>query len=347
MQTAGDPIRSASKAGRVLALLALLVVLGVIVALCALKAGYPALSWQELFRIVYAHGGSVLERISVLEIRLPRIILGALAGAMLGISGVLLQSGLRNPLASPELIGVSAGSSLMAAAITVLHLPIAFGLRPLLGLLGGLAGGGIVLAALRGRYESATIILMGTAVTAMLNGLVVWLVTMGTQNDVNLLYTYLLGSLAGRSWQHVAHLLPWAVVALPASFLFAGPLNLLRLGDERAEALGQHVVRVRLLMLVASVVLVAAVVAQCGPIGYIALLGPHITRAVLQTTDARLIVPFSAAVGAVLLISADLLAKIAFMPQEVPVGLWTTMLGVPVLLVLFIALRREKRHEQP
>lgn len=328
-----------------LLLVLLLIVIGAISILMALKSGYPAVSWDELLNILLYRHGSELAVTSILELRLPRVVLGMLSGAMLGISGVLMQSGLRNPLASPDLIGVSAGSSLTIAMITVFHLPIAFSLFPLFGLLGGFAGGFIVIASVSGRSDSTSIILMGTAVSAMLNGMIVWLITMGTQNDINLLYTYLMGSLSGRHWHHVGHLLPWAAIGIPAALLFAKPLNLLRLGDEQAEALGQNVGRLRLLLLIASGVMVSAVVANCGPIGYIALLGPYLTRAVLRTEDARWVLPCSAAVGAVLLVTADWFAKTVFTPREIPVGLWTTMVGVPVL-ILMLVMKRRGRDDQ-
>ncbi|MFC4598884.1 FecCD family ABC transporter permease [Cohnella hongkongensis] len=332
----------ATRTGRALVLALLLAATGAAAALTALKLGYPAVSWRELFGVLVYRNGSELAVASVLELRMPRVVLGALSGAMLGISGVLMQTGLRNPLASPDLIGVSAGSSLAIAVITVFHLPVAFSLYPLFGLLGALIGGAIVLASVYGRSESASIILMGTAVSAMLNGMIVWLITMGTQNDINLLYRYLMGSLSGRHWDHVEYTLPWAAIGIPAAMMFAKPLNLLRLGDEQAEALGLNVARLRLLLLATSGVMVSAVVAQCGPIGYIALLGPYLARALLRTEDARWVLPGSAAVGAVLLVTADLLAKTVFTPREVPVGLWTTMVGVPILILMLVWRRRAR-----
>lgn len=333
-------ISGATRTERTLFLVLLLAAIGTASVLMALKSGYPTVSWDELSNILLYRDGSDLAVTSILELRLPRVVLALLSGAMLGISGVLMQNGLRNPLASPDLIGVSAGSSLVIALITVFHLPLAFSLFPLLGLIGGFTGGFIVIASVYGRPESSSIILMGTAVTAMLNGMIVWLITMGTQNDINLLYTYLMGSLSGRHWQHVGNLLPWAAIGIPVAMLFAKPLNLLRLGDEQAEALGQNVGRLRLLLLVASGVMVSAVVANCGPIGYIALLGPYLTRTLLRTEDARWVLPCSAAVGAVLLVTADLFAKTVFAPSEVPVGLWTTLVGVPVLILMLVTKRR-------
>lgn len=340
MKNANEIDVRTTRTSRVLVLVLFLAVLGVLVVLSALKSGYPVVSWKELVDVLLYRNGSELAIISIFELRMPRVVLGLLAGAMLGISGVLMQTGLRNPLASPDLIGVSAGSSLVIAVMTVFHLPIAFSMYPLFALIGGFIGGAIVIVSVYGKTESATIILMGTALSAMLNGMIVWLITLGTQNDINLLYRYLMGSLSGRHWDHVDYMLPWAMIGIPAAMLFIKPLNLLRLGDEQAEALGQNVARLRLLLLAVSGVMVAAVVAQCGPIGYIALLAPFLTKVILKTEDAKWLLPVSGLFGALLLVTADFFAKTVFIPREVPVGLWTTMVGVPILITMFFIRRR-------
>lgn len=345
MAASSVPLIQKVRIGRVLILLFFLIVFAFALASLSLKTGYPNMTWNKVLHSVVSHQGSELEQVSVREIRLPRLVLASVAGAMLALAGVLLQDSLKNPLAGPELLGVSAGASFVMALITVLHLSIAFALHPLFSLIGGLIGGGFVLFSAKGRSGSVNFILIGAAVTAIMNGLVVWIITMGTQNDTNLLFTYLLGSLANRNWSHVEPILPWAIIGIPAALCFARPLNVLRLGDETAEGLGMHVARMRFLMLLVCGGLVAAVVAQCGPIGYIALIAPHATRFILQTADARLVLPFSAIMGADLLIGADFLAKTVFMPQEVPVGLWTTLLGGPLLIVLFMKSMRRRRDE--
>jgi len=243
---------------------------------------------------------------------------------------------MNNRLAGPELLGVSAGASLFMAAITVLHLPVPFRLHPLLALAGGLAGGLFVTLSARGSKGTAGMLLIGMSVTAILNGLLIILIALGTSNDVNLLYMYLLGSLANRSWDHVLRMLPWFVLALPAAQLFTRALNLLQLGDESASGLGLKVGRTRLSILIVCTALVSITVAQCGPIGYISLLAPHLVRTVFRASDARVLLPFSALCGAAMLAAADLLARWLLHPLEIPVGIWTTLAGGSVLLLFLL-----------
>lgn len=301
-----------------------------------LRSSMPSLSWRELADILWAGEGEELARTIVLDIRLPRILLGMLVGALLAVAGTLMQGALNNRLAGPELLGISAGSSLVVAAITVLHLPIPFHLHPLLALAGGLAGGIIVVLAVKKSKGATGMLLVGMAVSAMLNGLLVVLVAMGTGNDVNLLYTYLLGSLANRGWEQLLRILPWFALLVPVSLGLARSVNLLQFGDETASGLGVKVDRTRLIVLVVCALLVAVTVAQCGPIGYISLLAPHLTRAIARSQDVRLVLPVSAICGAALLTAADQMARLWLAPMELPVGVWTTLIGGSVFLVYVV-----------
>jgi len=305
----------------------------------ALKFGTPVLEWRTITSVLFEPSGEKIEQIVVREIRLPRYLLGLMVGALLGVSGTLMQGALNNRLAGPELLGITAGSSLIMASITVLRLPVPFQLQPLFALVGGLAGGAIIVLSSRGNKGATSILLVGMTVSAMLNGLLVVLIALGTSNDVNLLYTYLFGSLANRSWEHVERIVPWFAIMLPTAMLLARSVNLLQLGDEAASGLGMKVGRTRLLLLVTCVLLVAVTVAQCGPIGYISLLAPHMTRAMLRTTDARFVLPVSAICGSVLLSAADGVARLLFAPLEIPAGVWTTLIGGSVFL-LYILIRR-------
>jgi len=317
-------------------LLGALALLGVL----GLTVGTPRLSLPELWQIVAQGGGERVARITVLQLRLPRACLGALSGVLLALSGTLLQGALRNPLAGPELLGVSAGASAVMAAIIVGGLAVPFALHPWLALAGGLAGGGVVLLASLRTRDTVRLILVGAATTALLDALVIAIISLGSQNSVALLFLFLLGSLANRTWQQVQLVLPWALVCAPLALLCARPLNLLQLGDELAEGLGLRVLPTRLAMTVVAAAMVAAVVAVCGPIGWIALLAPHLVRQLLGTSDARAVLPLAALAGAALLLAADLAGRALFAPVELPVGIWTTLVGGPLLLVL---LRRQLR----
>jgi iron complex transport system permease protein len=156
----------------------------------------------------------------------------------------------------------------------------------------------------------------------------------------------LVGSLTGSSWDDVQLVLPWLAVGIPLALCLVRPLNLLQLGDEMAGSLGLPVLQTRALILLLSAAMIAAVVAVCGPIGFVALIAPHMARRLLQTSDARHILPVAALIGAVLLAGSDLLARELFRPAELPVGLVTTAVGAPLALLL---LRRtlDRNRQEP
>jgi iron complex transport system permease protein len=338
---------SSSQAGRRRLILPACLLLGlfIIVLAIGMKSGSPAMSWKTIGQVLVSGGGQELERVVIWEIRIPRMVLGFMVGALLGVAGTLMQGAMNNRLAGPELLGVSAGASLGMAIITVLHIPLAYSLHPLVALAGGLLGGLFVVLSARGSSGSVGMLLIGMSVSAILNGLLIVLIAMGTSNDVNLLYMYLLGSLANRTWEHVIRMIPWAIVILPLALYFARPLNLLQLGDEVASGLGVKVVRIRLLILVVCTGLVAITVAQCGPIGYISLLAPHLTRTLWRTLDARLVLPLSALLGGVLLTASDTIARLLLYPIEIPVGVWTTLLGGIFFMLVFLRGRGGSTNE--
>ena len=306
----------------------------------ALTGGTPALSITEVTAILQG-GGERVPRIIVTDVRLPRFILSILSGAALAVSGVILQDTLHNRLAGAEILGVSAGASVMIALVVVFGLPVPWSAYPWLALAGGLVVGGLLLSMMRRIDDPVRLILIGAAFTAFCNSCIIAIVSMGTQSQITVLYMYLVGSLSSRTWQHVNLIVPWLLVTLPLALLSARWLNLLRLGDEIAEGLGLPVGRTRLLLLLLAVTLVAAVVAVAGPIGFVALPVPHLARRLLQTSDARWILPVSALIGASLVAVADVLARLVLHPNELPVGLWTVMIGVPLLIFL---LRRSFRR---
>src|SRR5690606_5475677 len=224
------------------------------------------------------------------------------------------------------------------------NVTLPFGMLPVLALTGGLLAGGVILLATRLTRDPVKMILIGAALAALFSAMITAVVVRGEPDEIRVLYSYLVGSLIGRDWEDVRLALPWIAVALPIALLFGRPLNLLQLGDDMAEGLGLPVFRTRALIFVIAIVLEAAVVAVCGPVGFIALVAPHMVRALLATTDARQVLPISALVGALLLTAADLLAREIFSPAELPVGLLTIALGSPLALVLLRRLIARRAH---
>ncbi|WP_411054914.1 FecCD family ABC transporter permease [Streptomyces sp. E11-3] len=312
-----------------------MLVLGI--AVCALCLGTPAVPPHRLL-----DGGT--QGVIVAELRLPRLVLALVAGACLGAAGLVLQEALRNPLAVPEMLGVSSGAALGVAAPLVLALAIPAAVQPLLAVGGAALGGGLtLLAAGFGRSPSA-VLLTGAAVAAALQAALLVLMVMADQLDLQLIYRYLLGSLSGRTWDDVTGLWPWLLIALPALVLCAPVLAVLRLGDDDAQALGVRVHRARLAALAVAVVLIAPVVAVCGPVAWVGFLAPHLARRLRPDAGAVGWLPWSAACGATVVAVADLPARLALAPTETPVGAWTALLGVPAGVAL---LRMRARVREP
>jgi len=307
----------------------------VVAASLSLANGIPKLSMAEAWGILWGEEAERLARLSVRELRAPRVALGILGGAALGLAGAMMQDGLRNPLAGPELLGVASGASLAVAVVTLFQVPLLLVFHPWVALTGGLLAGAVVIIAAKGARNTLQIVLIGVAVTAFINACIIALISLaGTSGSTLALFYFLLGSLANRTWEHVWIVAPWVAICLPLGLLLARPLNTLRLGDHAAQSLGMSVGRIRTLVLLLGAGLVAAVVAVAGPIGWIGLLAPHLTRRALRSEDPRKVLAFSALMGTALLTMADVGARFAIAPAETPVGLWTVVLGGPVLLLL-------------
>lgn len=292
-------------------------------------------------------GDSTLAGVVVTELRVPRLVLALTAGACLGAAGLVLQEALRNPLAVPEMLGVSSGAALGVAAPLVLAVSVPAAAQPLLAIGGAALGGALtLLAAGLGRSPSA-VLLTGAAVAAALQAALLVLMVMADQLDLQLIYRYLLGSLSARTWDDVTGLWPWLLVAVPALVLCAPVLSVLRLGDEDAEALGVRVHRARFAALAIAVLLIAPVTAVCGPVAWVGFLAPHLARRLNPMADAVRWLPWSAAWGAVVVAVADVPARLALAPVETPVGAWTSLFGVPVGVALLRSGKRRPRVQHP
>jgi iron complex transport system permease protein len=336
--TAQAPVRS--DRGRRPLLVGSLVAVIVAAALIGLCIGTPPLGLDQVAAILVGGDGSRLERLVVMELRVPRVVLGTMAGAAFGVAGALLQATLRNPLAGPELLGVSAGAAAVMAAIIVLHVPVALALHPIAAFFGALAGGALVLRLSRRARSPLEVALVGAAVAALLAALVIGIIGLASSSgDVQLFFLYAVGDLGDRTWSHVGLVAPWFAIAMPAALLLSRPVNLLQLGDELATGRGVPVTRVRTLVLVVGAALIAMVVAVCGPIAWIGLIAPHLARLATRSADVRVVAPIAGLMGAAVLLAADLVARLLFAPDELPVGMTTTLLAAPLL---FLLLRRAR-----
>ncbi|WP_067816016.1 FecCD family ABC transporter permease [Actinomadura kijaniata] len=312
-------------------------------ALCALCLGTPNIPPSRLLAVLPGGGADGLEAVVVRDVRLPRMLLALVAGACLGAAGLVMQEALRNPLAVPEMLGVSSGAALGVAAPLVLTLTLPGWAHPLLALAGAALGGiATLVAAGFGRSPSA-VLLTGAAVAAALQSALLVLMVMADQLDLQVIFRYLMGSLSGRTWQAWHDVWPWLLAAVPLLVLCAPMLAVLRLGDEDAAALGLRVRHARLGALAVAVLLIAPVVAVCGPIAWVGFLAPHLARRLRPDADVVRWLPWTVTWGAVVTVWADQAARLALKPMDTPVGAWTALVGVPVGVALLRGFRAEPR----
>lgn len=268
--------------------------------------------------------------------RLPRLLLALLVGAALAVAGVLVQGIVRNPLASPDILGVNHAASLASVGALLLLPSLPVIALPLLAFAGGMAGL-ILLRILANTSQPMKLALTGVALSACWASLTDYLMLSHPQ-DVNSALLWLTGSLWGRDWSFVKIAAPLLILFLPLSLRFCRDLDLLALGDARATTLGVSVPRIRLLALLLAVAMTSTGVAVCGPISFIGLVVPHMVRSITGGRH-RWLLPVSAMAGALLLVVADLLARIIHPPLELPAGVLTAIIGAPWFVWLLVRMR--------
>lgn len=268
--------------------------------------------------------------------RLPRLLLALLVGAALAVAGVLVQGIVRNPLASPDILGVNHAASLASVGALLLLPSLPVITLPLLAFAGGMAGL-ILLRILANTSQPMKLALTGVALSACWASLTDYLMLSRPQ-DVNSALLWLTGSLWGRDWSFVKIAAPLLILFLPLSLRFCRDLDLLALGDARATTLGVSVPRIRLQALLLAVAMTSTGVAVCGPISFIGLVVPHMVRSITGGRH-RWLLPVSAMTGALLLVVADLLARIVHPPLELPAGVLTAIIGAPWFVWLLVRMR--------
>lgn len=313
-----------------------LALLTLIVFAVSLMAGVTFYSPADVLRVI---GGEQVPGASftVGTLRLPRACLALLAGAAFGIAGVTFQTLLRNPLASPDIIGVGAGAS-VAAVVGIIVFSTDQATTSFLAVVGALlTTGAIYLLAIRDGYAGARLILIGIAIAAMLESIVTYVLSRASSWDLPAAMRWLAGSTNSASWDDVVPLALAAAVLIPMLLWHAPRLELLRLGDDSATGLGVPVTRTRVIMIVGATALLAFGTAATGPIAFVAFMaGPIAQR--ISRPGASLMVP-AGLVGALLVLVADLAGQYAF-ANRYPVGVVTGMLGAPFLIYLLVKTQR-------
>lgn len=272
-------------------------------------------------------------QVAVISARIPRTVFGILAGAALGVSGALMQSITRNPIADPSILGVNTGASLLVV-VGIAYLNISSGIKLI-----GLSFVGALLTAFfvygiasvgYGGANSIKLALAGAAVSTALGALVNTIMLPDSQVMKEFRF-WQVGSISGATWDDVRLLIPFVVIGFILAAVCSSPLNALSLGDEMAVSLGVKVGQIRLISAIGGVLLCAAVTALAGPIGFVGLMLPHIVRQVFNN-DMRIIVPMSAIGGAGLLTFSDVIGRVLGRPGELEVGIITAIVGAPVFI---------------
>jgi iron complex transport system permease protein len=277
------------------------------------------------------------QMVIVNQVRLPRILVSALAGAALASAGVTLQSTFRNPLADPSIIGVSVGGSLGAVVAITLGLATAgMWLLPLFAFAGSMGAAVLVyvLSLAHGHSQPATLLLAGVAVNAFLGAVISALLLFTNQfPELQAMLNWLIGGLRGRGWAHAAAIVGPVVLTVIALSVYARDMNLLLLGEETAQGLGVNVGRTRLALLALAALATGSAVSIAGPIGFVGLVVPHMLRLIVGP-DHRVLLPASALGGALFLVVMDTIARLVIQPAEMQVGIITNLLGAPFFLLL-------------
>ncbi|WP_037577844.1 FecCD family ABC transporter permease [Phaeacidiphilus oryzae] len=282
--------------------------------------------------LVHLPGGlGPLDRAVLFQIRLPRVVLGALVGGALSLAGAGYQGVFRNPLVDSSLLGASAGAGLGATVAIVSLGGTAPAAVPVAAFAGSLAGVAFAyLAGTAGGRGTATLLLAGLAVSMFLTAVQTYLLQRSSQ-DIQRVYSWLLGSLAGATWHQVLEVLPYLAVSAAIVLLHGRHLDVLSVGDEEARALGLHPGRVRLAVVASCALAAASAVAVSGLIGFVGIVVPHAVRR-LAGVSYRVVLPLSLLFGAGFLVLADTLARTVVAPAELPIGVVTALIGSPAFV---------------
>lgn len=325
---------------RVVGACLLLAVLALAAAVALIGSGDYPMTPAEVIATLTG-GGDAGQTFIVQDLRLPRVLVGLLAGAAFGISGAAFQTVSRNPLGSPDVLGFAQGSSVGALVVIV------FFQGGTVAVAGGSAVGAVVtglaifLLAWKRGIQGYRFVLVGIGASAMLYALVLYLLTKANIVEATRATTWMNGSLNGRDWDQVWPLAAVCAVLLPLLLCYGRPLRMLEMGDDAAYALGVRVDRVRVVVLLAAVLLVASGTAAAGPIAFVALTAPQLARRLTRAPGPNLLP--AALMGATLLVAADWSAQRLFGADQLPVGVLTGVLGGGYLLWLMATERRAGR----
>ncbi|TYR76182.1 iron ABC transporter permease [Rossellomorea vietnamensis] len=294
--------------------------------------------WTVL--MVFFGGGTELEQLVVQSFRLPRIIIALLTGMSLAIAGALLQGMVRNPLASPDIIGITGGAGAAvvgflaffsdennALTVSIQWLPLA-----------AFAGAAVVaflvyFLAWKNGVSPVRLVLIGIGISALMQAIITMLMILGPIFRASQANIWITGTVNASNWKDVQILLPWTLILILIAFVLARNVNIQELGEEIATGVGSHIQRQRIILLTLATGLVGGAVAFAGGIGFVGLMAPHMARRLVGSSFGALL-PVAALLGGTLVMIADLVGRTLFLPLEVPAGVFTAAIGAPYFIYL-------------
>ena len=297
----------------------------------SIRLGTYTLSFEEIWAAFQPDDKNYF---TLMEYRLPRAVLAILLGGALAISGVLVQSVVRNPLASPDILGINNAAGLVAVSVLMFLPNLAFYWMPIFAFLGGVLSFVILWIVCGFNFRPIKMAIIGVALSALWAAISHYLM-LTNPVEINTAMFWLTGSLWGRSWSYLNVVLPWLVVLLPLPFIFCRDLDTLGLGENKASTLGVTVNKVQISVLVLAVALSTTAVAICGPIAFLGLVAPHLARRLVGGRH-RTLLPAALIIGALLLQLSDILARVIDPPTELPAGILTAIIGAPYFFYLLM-----------
>lgn len=297
----------------------------------SIRLGTYTLSFEEIWAAFQSDDKNYF---TLMEYRLPRAVLAILLGGALAISGVLVQSVVRNPLASPDILGINNAAGLVAVSVLMFLPNLAFYWMPIFAFLGGVLSFVILWIVCGFNFRPIKMAIIGVALSALWAAISHYLM-LTNPVEINTAMLWLTGSLWGRSWSYLNVVLPWLIVLLPLPFIFCRDLDTLGLGENKASTLGVTVNKVQISVLVLAVALSTTAVAICGPIAFLGLVAPHLARRLVGGRH-RTLLPAALIIGALLLQLSDILARVIDPPTELPAGILTAIIGAPYFFYLLM-----------
>ena len=308
-----------------------LVVLWLCMAALSLAVGAVSVPLEDVVLTIIS--GNPKYDFVIMEYRMPRLIIASLVGCALALSGTLVQAVVRNPLASPDIFGVTAGAGLAVVCLLAFYDQSPHYWIPLAALMGGFSAAIVLLLIIRRiGFQPSRVALVGLALSAVCGSGIDYLLSTRPE-EISGAMLWLTGSIWGRSWNHLSLILPWLVILVPIAIWLSYRLDLLSLGEEVATSLGEKVNRTQVSSMIVAVALASASVSVCGAISFVGLVAPHLARFLVGGRHFPVIF-VAMLLGALLVVTADIVARTLAPPLEFPAGILVAMIGAPYFILL-------------